>query len=147
MTRGRDEAGTALVEVTWLSLLLLVPLVYILLAVFEVQRSAFAVSAASRAAARAYAIAPTQADGAARARAAAGVALGDQGLDLDRGTLVLGCEPDPGDCLSPGSLIHVDVRYPVALPLLPSALGANTPSIRVEAEHTVPYGTFREHRQ
>ena len=59
MTRRRDERGTALVEVTWLSILLLVPLVYLVLAVFDVQRSAFAVNAATRAAGRAYVLAPT----------------------------------------------------------------------------------------
>ena len=53
MTRPRGEAGSALVEVTWLSILLLVPLVYVVLAVFEVQRAAFAVDAATRAAGRA----------------------------------------------------------------------------------------------
>ena len=134
-------------EVTWLGLLLLVPLVYILLAVFAVQRSAFAVTAASRAAGRAYSIAPTQADGAARARAAASVALADQGLDLARARVRIGCEPDPGDCLEPGAVIHVVVSYPVALPLVPTALGADTPSILVSAEHTLPYGSFREHRR
>ena len=144
--RERDETGTALVEVTWLSILLLVPLVYVLLAVFEVQRSAFAVSAASRAAGRAYALAPSDAEGGARARAAAAVALADQGLDLDRGDLVVSCRPDPGSCLSPGSVIQVAVAYPVALPLMPAALGGNTPSIRVEATHAVPYGTFRDDR-
>ena len=41
----RGQRGSALVEVTWLSLLLLVPLLYVVLAVFEVQRSAFGVSA------------------------------------------------------------------------------------------------------
>jgi hypothetical protein len=146
MRASREEAGTALVEVTWLAILLLVPLVYIVLAVFEVQRSAFAVSAASRAAGRAYAIAPSQADGAARARAAAAVALADQGLELARGRLVLGCRPDPNDCLSPGAVIRVELSYPVSLPLMPAALGGDTPSIRVEAEHTLPYGTFRERR-
>ena len=35
---------------------------------------------------------------------------------------------------------------PGRLPLMPAALGGNTPSIRVEAEHAVPYGTFREDR-
>ena len=142
----RDEAGTALVEVTWLSILLLVPLVYVLLAVFEVQRSAFAVSAASRAAGRAFAQAPSQAQAGARARAAAAVAMRDQGLDLARGDLTVTCRPDPGACLAPGSVIEVSVAYPVALPLMPAALGGNTPSIRVEAEHAVPYGTFRDDR-
>ncbi len=144
--RRRDERGTALVEVTWLSILLLVPLVYIVLAVFVVQRSAFAVSAATRAAGRAYTLAPTQADAEGRARAAAQVALEDQGMTLSDGAMSSRCDPDPGDCLSPGSVIHVRLTVPVRLPLMPDALGGNTPSIRVDAEHTVPYGTFREHR-
>ena len=29
---------------------------------------------------------------------------------------------------------------------MPDALGGNTPSIRVESEHSVPYGSFREDR-
>jgi hypothetical protein len=29
---------------------------------------------------------------------------------------------------------------------MPDALGGNTPSIRVAADHTVPYGSFREDR-
>jgi len=146
VSRRRDERGTALIEVTWLTVLLLVPLVYILLAVFTVQRSAFAVSAATRAAGRAYAIAPSEEEGRARARAAAAVALADQGLDLDHGTITLWCEPDPARCLAPGETLHVDVRYPVPLPLVPAALGGSTPSIRVESSHAVPYGTFREAR-
>jgi Flp pilus assembly protein TadG len=144
--RRRDQSGTAVVEVVWLALLLLVPLVYILLAVFEVQRSAFAVSAATRAAGRAFSLAPTQADAVTRARSAARVALADQGLDLARGGLAVTCAPDPRACLVPGSVIRVEVTYPVPLPLMPTALGGNTPSIRVTARHAVPYGTFRERR-
>ena len=144
--RHRDERGTALVEVTWLSILLLVPLVYVVLAVFNVQRSAFAVDAATRAAGRAYSLAPTEASGGARARAAAAVALEDQGLTPRRGTMRLTCAPVPHDCLAPGAVIRVRMVYPVPLPLMPSALGGNTPSIRVEADHVVPYGTFREDR-
>ena len=142
----RDEHGSALVEVTWLSILLLVPLVYVVVAVFDVQRSAFAVSAATRAAGRAYTLAPDQAEASLRARAAAEVALEDQGLHLSAGAMSLGCEPDPRDCLSPGSAVHVRVVYQVRLPLVPDALGGGAPSIRVEGEHTVPYGSFREDR-
>lgn len=144
--RGRGERGSALIEVTWLSLLLLVPLLYVVLSVFDVQRSAFAVNAATRAAGRAYTLAPSQAEAAARARAAAAVALEDQGLDLSHGVLAVACEPDPGDCLSAGSVVHVRLTYPVALPLMPAALGGDTPRIRVEAEQSVPYGSFREAR-
>jgi Flp pilus assembly protein TadG len=144
--RSRTERGTALVEVTWLSLLLLLPLLYVVVSVFEVQRSAFAVDAATRAAARAYSLAPSQGQGVARARAAAEVAMNDQGLDLSGGSLTVGCSPDPAGCLSPGSEIRVRMVYPVALPLVPDALGGDTPSIRVEADHSVPYGSFREDR-
>lgn len=144
--RVRTERGTALVEVTWLSILLLVPLVYLVLAVFDVQRSAFAVNAATRAAGRAYTLAPTEEQGSVRALAAADVALRDQGLSLSEGQLTLTCDPDPRDCLSPGSVVRVRMVVPVVLPLVPAALGGDAPRIRVEADHLVPYGSFREHR-
>jgi hypothetical protein len=144
--RARGERGSAVVEVTWLSILLLVPLLYVVLSVFEVQRSAFAVSAATRAAGRAYTLAPSQREATARARTAAAVALADQGLAMSHGSMRLGCEPGPADCLVPGSVVHVRMVYAVRLPLMPSALGGNTPSIRVDAEQSVPYGSFREDR-
>lgn len=148
MSRGSrsTERGSALVEVTWLSVLLLVPLLYILLAAFDVQRSAFAVTATARAAGRAFVMAPAQQEAPARAYAAAEVALQDQGVDAAGSDVRVSCEPDPRRCLSPGSVVHVEVSCPVPLPLVPAALGANTPSIRVDASHTVPYGTFREDR-
>ena len=144
--RPRNENGTALIEVSWLAILLLVPMLYIVLTVFEVQRSAFAVSAAARAAGRAYSIAPSEAAAMAHARSAAAVAMRDQGVDVERSQVVITCRPAPSNCLAPGSVIDVDVAYPVALPLLALALGGNRPSIRVEAKHSVPYGTFREDR-
>ena len=110
--RRRTERGTALIEVTWLSILLLVPLVYVVLAVFDVQRSAFAVNAATRAAGRAYSLAPSDEQGSARARAAAAVALRDQGLDLSDGSLVAVLRAGPADCLSPGSVVHVRMAVP-----------------------------------
>jgi len=145
VTRRQDESGTALVEVTWLAILLLVPLVYVVLAVYDVQRHAFATTAAARAAGRAFVLAPGVEQGAAQARAAAEVALADQDVDPGRVQLDLTCRP-VGDCLAPGSVVVVDVRTQVVLPLVPTALGDDTPSIRVSAGHTVPYGTFREDR-
>jgi hypothetical protein len=143
---NRDETGSALVEVTWLSLLLLVPLVYILLAVFAVQSGSYAVSGAARAAARAYALAPDEASAPGRARAALGVALADHDIAAGQVDMQVSCRPVPRNCLAPGSVISVSVRHQVPLPLAPAALGRQTPSIRVEAEHAVGYGTFREDR-
>ena len=50
--------------------------------------------------------------GRARARAAAAVALEDQGVSLGGAGYDLTCTPDPRDCLSPGSVIHVRMAYP-----------------------------------
>jgi Flp pilus assembly protein TadG len=142
----RGEDGSAIVEFTWLAILLMVPLLYIVLAVFEVQRSAFGVSTAARAAGRAFTESPSEATATDRAVAAAALALRDQHLDLDRRALHIECAPDPANCLSPGSVVTVVVRRQVPLPLLPAVLGGGRPSIRVEAQHSVPYGTFREDR-
>ena len=54
----RGEAGSALVEFTWLGLLLLIPLVYVIISVVTVQRSAYGATEAARAAGRAYILAP-----------------------------------------------------------------------------------------
>ena len=143
---ARREEGTALIEFCWLAILLLVPLVYLILAVFDVQRAAYGVTAATRAAGRAYVLSPDLATAQSRAYEAAAVALRDQGLDLAPGDLMITCEPTPDSCLQPGSSVLVALDLHVDLPLMPSALGDNTPSIRVESTHLAPYGTYREAR-
>lgn len=139
----RDEDGSAPVELVWLVMLLLVPLVYVLLAVFDAQRAAYAVSSASKAAARAYVQAPDTATADERAQRAAGLALGDQDVDAD---VVVTCLPTPDACLQPGSSVRVDVRTVQPLPLTPSALGDQLGGVAVDSTHTEPYGSFREGR-
>lgn len=142
MSRVRDERGSALVELTWLALLLMVPLVYVLLAVFEVQRGALAVSDGTRAAARAYSLAPSPVLGDQRARAAFRQALADQGVaDLAHDVRV-SCTP-AGACLQPGSTVTVEASAQVVLPLAPDVLGSSRPTFRVSSVQTVPYGSYR----
>ncbi|GAA2156422.1 hypothetical protein GCM10009844_44650 [Nocardioides koreensis] len=141
--RGPDERGSALVELTWLGILLMVPMLWIVLSVFEVQRGAFGVSAAARAAGRAYALAPTDAEGRARAEAAARQALADQGLDRAPLDLEVSCRPFPHDCHSGTSVITVSVHSRVDLPLMPQVLGGDAPSFALDASHTVPIGQFQ----
>ena len=142
--RLRDERGNALVEFVWLGLLLMVPLVYLVLSVFEVQRGAFGVSAAARAAGRAYALAETDGAGRAQAEAVARQALADQGLGGAPMELSVRCSPNPGSCHSGGSTITVTVRSRVVLPLLPDVLGGGAPTFRLDATHAVPFGQFQE---
>ena len=145
MTRVRlgAQQGTALVELVWLGILLLVPLLWIVLSVFEVQRGAFAVSGAARAAGRAYALAPNDAVGRAHAEAAARQVMADQGVGEQPLGLVVSCAP-AGDCHAPGTMITVDLRSRVDLPLLPDVLGGGAPSFALDATHSVPVGQFRD---
>ncbi len=126
--KRRQERGTALVEFTWLGILLLVPLIYIVVSVFEVQRASYGVSTASRSAARAFSLAPTAAEGEARARAAVRTALQDQGLDGHHFDLQITCAPA---CLQPGSTVtvqHQDECRPAAAARLARRQQAELPS-------------------
>jgi Flp pilus assembly protein TadG len=142
--RRRDDRGSALVELCWLGILLLLPMLWVVMSVFEVQRGAFGVSAAARAAARAYALAPDDSTGLLRAREAARVALEDQGLHDVTPVVDVSCTPYPGDCHQGTSVITVSVHSRVVLPLMPTALGGNRPSFALDASQTVPIGQFQE---
>lgn len=139
--RSTNEQGTAIVEFIWLALLLLIPAVYILIAVFDVQRAAYGVSAASRSAARAFIQAPDVPSAFDRANRAAAVALGDQGVT--GASVEITCTPTPADCLTPGSSVRVIVHMTQPLPLTPRALGDQLAPITVDSTHVEPYGSFR----
>jgi len=139
-----DQRGSALVELSWLGILLVLPVLWIVMSVFQVQRGAFGVSSAARAAARAYALAPDDASGLARAREAARVALDDQGVHGVTPQVRVTCTPYPGECHQGTSVITVSVHSRVVLPLMPSVLGSSRPSFALDATQTVPIGQFQE---
>jgi hypothetical protein len=116
VNRRDDDDGSAIVEFVWLSILLLVPLIYVVLAAVAVQRTAFGVTEAARQAARAYATAGSDDAGEQRAEAAARLALHDQGVDWTPAGRVVSC----GDCTyAGGSVFSVDLHVRVRLPLVP----------------------------
>jgi Flp pilus assembly protein TadG len=141
--RRREESGSALVEFAWLGLILMVPLIWIVLSVFEVQRGAFAISGAARAAGRAYALADSDAAGLAQARAAVRDALDDQGAKGQPFHLRVTCG-GLADCHARGAVITVRVATKVKLPMLPDMLGSGSPSFALDSSHTVPIGQFHE---
>lgn len=144
MRLRRDDEGTAIVELVWVGVLLLVPLLWIVLSVFEVQSGAYGVTSAARAAGRAYALAPTDAEGTARATAAARQALVDQGLPADAPlTVTVSCTPYPRDCHSGTSVITVRITSSVDL-LVPDLLGGGRPTFALDATHSVPIGQYQE---
>lgn len=145
-SRKRGDVGTALVEFTWLALILLVPVVYVLLAVFDAQRASYGVSAASRSAGRAFVLSPDPATARERALEAARVAMADQGVDVGADAVTISCSPAPDQCLTPGAVITVTVAIQQLLPLAPDVLGGTAPTLRVASTHSEPYGLFREDR-
>ncbi|MGH3359157.1 MAG: hypothetical protein ACRDO7_10170 [Nocardioidaceae bacterium] len=146
LDRGARDDGTALIEFVWLGLLLLVPLVYIMLTVSDVQRAAYGASTASRAAGRAFVLAPDAATGQARAMSAAQTALADQGVPDQYVRVDIDCAPTTASCLMPGSTVTVVVTVRQRLPLAPDVMGGSAPAVTVDSTHTEPYGTFREVR-
>lgn len=143
---SRGEAGSALVEFTWLTIILIIPLVWIVISVFEVQRGAFAATAAARSAARAYALAPDDAVGEQRARAVVEQVLAGQGAPGQRAKVSVRCTTAP-NCHAGTSVITITVESAVPLPMSPEILGHEATSFAITATHTVPIGQYVEVEQ
>jgi Flp pilus assembly protein TadG len=133
------DSGTALVEFVLLAVLLMVPLCYLLVAVFELQRAAYAVTTATREAGRAFVTAPDVEQAHARAAAAAQIALADQGLPASAADLRVECAA-AGGCLDPGAVVWVSAKVSVSLPLAPSS------PVSVQARHAEVVDRFRAPR-
>jgi Flp pilus assembly protein TadG len=145
-TRAGTEAGTATIEFVGVTLLLLLPLLYLLLAVFSVQRSAFAVTQAAREAGRAYSTAPTTAAGRQRAQYAARLAMADQGVAdattvrfAPEGTRCGSSAADGAASLQPGARFVVCVHSSAPLPVAGAAVPVN-------GQFTVVVDAFRRPR-
>lgn len=138
-----DDAGSALVEFLGISLVLLVPTVYLVLVLGRIQAATFAVEGAAREAARVYVAADGADQGAARAVVAVGVALADQGFDDDPAdALDVRCSADP--CLTPGAEVAATVEVRVPLPFVPSFVRDVVPlEVPVSAHRVAPVDTFR----
>ena len=131
--RRRGDDGSALVEFTYLAILLMVPLVYVMITGFLVQRAAFGATEAARQGARAYERAGGADAGEARARDAIALALKDQGV-TERAGIGFDCLGTP--CAGPGGKVRVTVTSWVKLPVLGAVFGdARRGAVRVQASH------------
>lgn len=140
-----DDSGSAIVEFLGLALVLLVPLIYLVLVLGRLEAASFAAEGAAREAARTYVVADTADQGAARAVAATGIALRDQGFDDDPvDALTLSCSSTP--CLEPGSDVAARVDLVVPLPFVPQFVRDVVPlEVPVSAERVAPVDAYREH--
>ena len=122
-----DDRGSAPLEFITAGVLLLVPLVYLVLALSAVQGAALATEGAARQAARVYVRADDDASGRREAQAAVDVALADQGVPPEGIALDITCTPDPTACHVPRSLVRVSVRVSAQLLLAPTAVAPDAP--------------------
>ncbi len=138
------ERGSAVVEFVFLSVLLLVPVVYLVLVLGRVQAGAYAASTAAREAGRAFVTSPSSTQAEPRARAAAAIAFGDQGFG-DSGTLSVACDASP--CLRPEARVSMHTTVTVPLPLVPTFARRVVPlSVSLQADHVVTVDRFRSAR-
>ena len=139
---GHCDDGNAIVEFVYLAVLLMVPLVYVVLTLFAVQRTSYGLAAASREAGRVYVTAPSGDVASSRAERAAEIVLADSGVPLRDGDLTVDCSTDP--CLTPGAVVRVRVEADVPLPLLPSFLRGHVPTaVHVAGEHVEVVDRYR----
>ncbi|QEO16280.1 TadE family protein [Agromyces intestinalis] len=112
------DTGSASLEFLTVGLLMLVPLVYLVLAVSAIQAGSLGVEGAARHAARVAVL--TADDPRAAVERAVHVSLDDYGITAGEASVTLDC--DPG-CREPGARVRVDVVARVALPLVPELPG------------------------
>lgn len=135
------EQGSAVVEFTFLALLLMVPLVYFVITVGQVQAGSFAAVGAADQAAKVYVAQPDSSSAQAAAEQAVALALADFGHEPGQATVATSC--DPADCQAPGTAVTVTVNLTVPLPFIPFGDGFRLSASEVEASATQVVGRFR----
>jgi len=132
-----DERGSASLEFIVAGLILLVPIVYLILALGAVQNAALGTEATARFVARTIATGDRADAGVVRDSVAAGY-----GLDPGSLTIRVECFPAANDCPAAGVTVVVTVSDTVSLPFMPDIFGlADATAIPVDAT-----GTYRVER-
>jgi hypothetical protein len=147
-----SERGAAVVELLAGFLVLVVPLVYVLVVVADVQRALLATSSAAREVGRVYVTGSSRADAERRAAVAYREVLANYGLRAEdpRAALRLevGCRPGSGRAacvggFGPGAEVRVVVTYRVPVARLPFVGVVAAPNVTVGATQHSRVDRFR----
>ncbi|MFD6053365.1 TadE family protein [Agromyces sp. NPDC060279] len=117
----RNERGSASLEFLGAALLLMLPIVYLVLALGDLQAAAFAAEGASRHGARVAVREAEASDVRRSANAAVDLVLDDFGRSDDERRVVVDC--GGARCDVPGARVRVTVQLDVRLPFAPPVLG------------------------
>lgn len=142
-SKQQSDEGSASLEFITVGLILLVPLVYLILALSALQSGALAAEGAARQAARVFVLSPDEDAARDRAQRAVEVGLDDYGVDTGTAQISIHCSASPSTCLTRHELVTVTVRIRVALPLVPDFLSLpDVASIPLEARATQTVSRF-----
>lgn len=135
------ERGSAVVEFTFLAVLLMVPLVYFIITVGQIQGGSFAVVGAADQAAKVFVSQADPESGRIAAEQAVMLALADHGHPAANARMETVCQP--ADCSAAGSAVTVTVHLSVPLPFVPfnDALGLTVSELNASSTQMV--GRFR----
>jgi Flp pilus assembly protein TadG len=147
---GGDDTGNAMLEFVILTAFLMIPLVYVIIAVLQVQGSAYGVTEATREAGRAFVEAKTSGDAFRQACTAATVALRNNAattFDCASELHVSCVSPTPCSAdLTPGQTIRVEIDLNVGLQFLPTAVFGQPLTVRLHAVHDEVVDAYRAKR-
>lgn len=136
-----SERGSAVVEFILLSLLLMVPVVYFIVTIGQIQGGSFAVVGAADQAAKVYVMQNDTSQGRVAAEQAVLLTLADYGHSAERASVDVAC--DRSDCGSAGAAVTVTVRLTVPLPMVPFGDTLNLDAANLSASATQIVGRFR----
>lgn len=118
-----DDAGSASLEFIVAGVVLLVPIVYLILALGQIQGHAFGVEAGARYLARAIATSESRGDADLRSQRVLATIEREYAMEPGSVRVELRCRPQGAECPRAGAVITVTLRADVALPLVPPVLG------------------------
>jgi hypothetical protein len=130
------------VEFTFLGLLLMVPVVYFVITVGQIQGGSFAVVGAADQAAKVFVAQPDASSGRVAAEQAATVALADYGHPSGNASVQIQCDSGD-DCMAAGSAVTVTVQLTVPLPFVPFQEAVRLNAGKLSASATQIVGRFR----
>lgn len=118
-----NDDGSAALEFITVGVILLIPLVYLVIALGTIQQQMLGVEAASRHSVRAMALADDAGAAATEGAAVLAHVVAEYGIDPDAVEVSVTCAPAGIPCPSAGAIVTVTVSTRVALPLIPAVLG------------------------
>lgn len=127
-----------MVEFLGLAVMLMIPTVWFLLAVAQIQAASYAAIGAADQAARVYVHSAASPEvRAQRSEAAVHAALNDFSIEPEHATVTRQC---PADCQAPGELVSYQVEIRVPLPLMPEFGGWEHTLVSVSASSSALRG-------